>query len=262
MKNKFVLLISLFSLTACGTKIGKLGNTNLDHSSRWMDNYYTHYDYDLMRLERDVIELDRVNNLVFTSFTDENFIAQEERATGENALSYYEDFDNTVGYGPVMKLSHYNDYVREGFTSKLFDGQMFCHGYYEAARIQISEVGFSAEFGKTLVSSDYLYLQFKSALDFKSQKIEGHYDDITIGITFYSNEKGITYTYSLKDVPTNMGESYIFYGFSTKDLDLNNATRFAFYYSLDSDEYAEEKGTTIDHALLLYEFGFKNPVFK
>lgn len=262
MKNKLVFIISLFALTSCGTKFNKLGAIGMDHSTHWEDNYFTYFDSHLKELSNETIALDKDANKVFTSYTDPNFIALEERATGDNALSYMMDFDEEIGYGPNMKLSKYNNHVREGVTSKLFDGMMFCHGYFEAARVQIKEEGFSAEFGKKLTSSDYLYLNFKSALDFKSQPVDGHAADVTIKITFYNNEKGITYSYPLKDIPTNQGESYIFYGFSLNRLDLNNATSFSITYTLDKDEYNEGKGTAIAHALLLYEFGFKNPTFE
>ena len=262
MKNRLFLVLSIFALTSCGTKVNKLGPYGMDHSGNWQDNYYTYFDARLKELSTDVVTLDYTDNKVFTSYIDDNFVTLEDRASGENALSYYADYDDENGYGPVMKLSHHNSYIKEGVASKLFDGQLFCHGYYEAARVQINESGFSSSFGRKIVSSDYLYLNFKSALDFKSSPVEGHDADITINITFYNGEKGITYSYSLEDVPTNEGETYIFYGFSTKDLDLNNADSFAITYKLDKDDYNEEKGVNVAHALLLYEFGFKNPTFQ
>ena len=265
MKNKLIFIISLFALTSCGTKVSMLGNYGLDHSANWKDNYYTYFDEKLSKLDVEEHILDVDDNKVFTSFKDDNFIALEERATGDNAYSYEMDFDPDIGFGSNMKLSKDNEKVKEGVASKLFDGQMFCYGYFEAARVQINENGFTSSFGKALVSSDYLYLNFKSALNFKSNDIEAHEDDVTLHITFYSNEKGIRYSYSLTDVVTNYSESskaYTFFGFSTKDLDLNNATSFAISYTLDKESYNEENDLDIDHALLLYEFGFKNPVFK
>lgn len=262
MKNKLVFIISLFALTSCGTKFNKLGAYGMDHSTNWEDNYFTYFDSHLKELNNEVVTLDKDSNKVFTSYSDPNFVSLEERATGDNALSYMADFDETIGYGPNMKLTNSNDFVREGVTSKLFDGMMFCHGYFEAARVQIKEDGFSADFGKKLTSSDYLYLNFKSALDFKSQAVEGHLADVTLKITFYNLESSITYQYPIKDIPTNQGESYIFYGFSLNGLSLNNATSFSISYTLDKDEYNIEKSTNIAHALLLYEFGFKNPIFE
>ncbi|MCR4879628.1 MAG: hypothetical protein K5906_01560 [Bacilli bacterium] len=262
MKHKFIYLLPVLVLASCGTKVNKLGTYGMDHSANWNDNYYTYYDEHLLKLETSIITLDSEANKVFTSYSDDNFVSLEEKATGEGALIYADDFHEDTGYGPYMRLSKSNDYIKEGVTSKLFNGQMFCHGYYEAARVQIKESGISIPMGKKLVSSDYLYLQFKSALDFKTQTVDGHDDDITINITFYNNEKGVTYSYPLKEVATNKGETYIFYGFSTKDLDLNNATDIAISYHIDKETYNEEKGTSIAHALLLYEFGFKNPSFR
>ena len=261
MKRKIIFVISLFALTSCGTKVNELGPIGMDHSTNWQDNYYTYFDANLAELPTETVSLDKDANKVFTSYTDPNFIAQEERATGEDALVYYDD-DTTDGYGQTMKLSNVNSYVKEGVTSKLFDGRMFCYSRYEKVRVQINQTGFTCDFGKKLISSDYLYLNFKSSLDFKTQPVDMHKSDITLKITFYSHEKGITYSYALKDILSNAGESYYFYGFSTKELDLNNATSFAISYILDKDEYNIEKGVNYDHALLLYEFGFKNPTFQ
>lgn len=260
MKYKLFLVISLFSLASCGTNINKLGSYGLDHSPNWNDNYYTYYDDSLLSLPSENVTLDYENNKVFTSFNDDHFLSLEDKAKDGSLI--YDDLDQEKGYGPVMKLAHHNNYIREGFTSKLFNGQLFCHGYYEAARVQIKESGCSIDLGHNLKSSDYLYLNFKSALDFKSQEVSSHLDDITLNITFYNNVKGINYSYSLKDVPTNKGETYIFYGFSLEGLDLNEATSIAISYKLDKESYNIEKGTNINHALLLYEFGFKNPIFQ
>ena len=261
MKHKLLFVFSLFALTSCGTKFNELGPYGMDHSTNWQDNYYTYFDAKLAVLPTETISLDKDANKVFTSYADPNFIAQESRAAGEDALIYYDD-DTTDGFGQTMKLSNVNSYVKEGVTSKLFDGRMFCYSRYEKVRVQINQNGFTCGLGKKLVSSDYLYLHFKSSLDFKSHQVDMHKSDITIKITFYSNEKGITYSYPLTDILSNAGESYYFYGFSTKDLDLNNATSFAISYTLDKDEYNIEKGVNYDHALLLYEFGFKNPTFQ
>ena len=262
MKCKYLVILLPLLLSSCGLQEKNLASYELDHSTDWNKNYYTVFDESLLSLDHEIVELDKDANKVFTGYDDPNFLALEDRASGEDALSYFADFDTEKGYGQVMKLSNFNDGVKEGFPSKLFDGQLFCHGYYEAARVQIKESGFSSSFHEELVSSDYLYLNFKSALNFKGNQIDPHVDDITINITFYNAEKGITYSYPLKDVPTNMGETYIFYGFSTKDLDLNNATSFSISYKLDKESYNSEKGTSIEHALLLYEFGFKNPTFQ
>ncbi len=262
MKNKLIYLLPLLVLSSCGSKVDTLGSYGLDHSANWNDNYYTYYKNSLKTISVTDTVLDYEANKVFTSYEDEHFKAIEPRTSGTNALSYYADFDKNVGYGPNMKLSNLNNYVREGVTSKLFDGQMFCHGYYEAARVQIKESGISLSLGSKLASSDYLYLNFKSALNFKQADVEPHLDDITVHITFYNESKGLSYSYSLKEVPTNAGESYIFYGFSLEGLDLNNATDIAISYTLDKETYNEIKGTDTAHALLLYEFGFKNPTFQ
>ena len=260
MKNKLVLLLSLFALTSCGSKVNELGNVKLDHSATWNDNYYTYFDASLKKLPNTVVELNKETNIVFTSYEDSNFALLE---ANKDVWSYSKDFDEDVGYGPNMRLAQYNEAIKEGFISKLYDGQMFCHGYYEAARVQIKEEeGISASLKGSLKSADYLFLNFKSAHNFKAGiHLDPHVVDITLTISFYTKDKATSYSYLLSELPTNQGETYIFYGFSTKELDLSNVNAYSISYHIEKDEYNESLETKLEHALLLYEFGFKNPIY-
>ena len=258
MKNKGLLILFTLLLTSCGSSLSSLIPYKVDHSASWNDNYYSYFDQSL--LNKTVVKktLDKYENKVFTSYQDMNFRNVEPNY---NSYSYEDDWDSDIGYGPHFKLSNINNEVKEGFVSKLFDGQLFCHGYYEKARIQINESGFSSSFYHELESASYLYLNFKSAIDFKSYKsVMEHTDDVTINITFYS-DKAYQYSYSLTGVPANYSEGYVFYGFSLEGLNIKGARDFSISYKLDYDIIKDEN-PDVAHALLLYEFGLVNAVFK
>lgn len=256
LKNKLFLLIPVFLLASCGVDIYKVASPNIDHSRNWHDNYFTYFKEELKDVETNKVTLDRNINKVFTSYDDQNFKDIESEQAN---LDYYNDFASN-GYGTNKKLSKYNEEIKDGFVSKLYDGQFFCYGNYELARVQINENGFSSSFYHKLVSADYLYLNFKSALDFKTYSPGAHNDVITIHISFYG-ENNVTYSYQLDNVPTNNGESYIFYGFSLKGLDIKNSTDYSISYTLNYDA-GREIEPSIEHALLLYEFGLSNPIFE
>lgn len=255
-KNKFIALALTILLSSCGADLNKLAPYAIDHSGAWHDNYYTYFDPALKDVETNKVTLDKDTNKVFVTYNDPNFKAVEK---DQATLDYYHDF-LLEGYGPQKRLSNYIDEVKDGFISKLFDGQLFCHGYYELARVQINEEGFSSSFYRPIKNASYLYLNFKSALDFKTYHPGSHDDIITIHITLYG-DKATTYSYQLNDVPTNAGETYIFYGFSLEGLDISNVKDFAISYTLDYDAGKIEE-PSIEHALLLYEFGFGYPNFE
>ena len=258
MRNKGIFVLLSLILTSCGTSLSTLVPYSTDHSASWNNNYYSYFNASLKYKEIVQTTLNRTANKVFTSYQDTNFKTLEPNYS---LYSYDDDFDKEYGYGPHFKLSNINNEIKEGFASKLFDGQLFCHGYYEKARVQINETGFSSSFYHQLESASYLYLNFKSAIDFKSYKsVMEHTDDVTIIITFYS-DKAYQYSYSLTGVPANYSEGYVFYGFSLEGLNIQGATDFSISYKLDYDIIKHEN-PTVAHALLLYEFGLANAVFK
>ena len=258
MKNRFLLLLPIFTLTACGQGVFDIAApTKLDHSGTWNDNYYTVFDKELKEREVTKVTLDKINNKVFREYGDDNFRLLEPNY---DQYTIYDYMPNS--YGEVFKYSRYSESVKYGFTSKLFDGQMNCNGDYEGARIQINEDGFSGSFGRTLNSASYLYLHFKSAIDFKNPALvpSSHYSNITIRLTFYKDDSATEYSYPLTDIPSNFGDGYTFFGFSLEGIDIKGVKHYAISYTLDYDPLKEEE-PSVGHALFMYELGFKNPAF-
>ena len=259
MNKRIFFLIPLLTLASCGAQINKIVEAKLDHSTRWVDNYYRYWDSSLKELAKQAttVNLSSENN-VFTSYDE--FKATNLDPNAQKYYYYTYDSNNSFGYNRMLSLV--DNGVREGFPSKLFDGSMFCFGNFELARVQIDNDGFSSSFGKKMQSAKYLYLNFKAAHDFKSgSSIIPHLDDIELSITLYG--KNITtFKYTIEDVPTNYSEgpsAYTFFGFDISTFDISDTYAYSISYKL----VAEEDPTYIDmdHALLLYEFGFGSPKY-
>ena len=256
MKKKFLLLLPLIALTSCGAKMNLVASSKLDHSGIWKDNYYYSFNKELFDKDIEEVSLNKEKDLVFLSPFDTNFT---KNAPDASSFDYYNDLYKD-SYFQKNKLGVYDQNAREGFTSKLFDGQLFCYGNYEKARVQIKEEGFSSGFSKHLDSADYLYLNFKSSLDFKQHSPKTHLSSINLNIYLFG-DTNYKFSYQINNIITNDGDAYVFYGFSLKDYDLKNTKEFAITYTLINDTYIDETHEDIDYALLLYELGFGNPRF-
>ena len=254
MNKRILFLIPILSLASCGAQVSKIVDAKLDHSARWADNYYHYFDASLKELMKkaNVINLTTENKV----FTDYDEFIETKLDANANRYNYY-TYDESASFGYYKKLSLYDNGVKEGFPSKLFDGSMFCFGNFELARVQIDNDGFSSTFTKKIQSAKYLYLNFKAAHDFKSgASITPHLDDIELSITLYGKNV-TTFKYNLIDVPTNYSEgpsAYTFFGFDISNFDISDTYAYSFSYTLTNEEDIE--CIDLAHALLLYEFGF------
>ena len=269
-KNKLLLVLMSLLLTGCGSEINNIISGRVDHSTNWNDNYYTKWDSGLNDVEfvSDISrELDE-NDQVFRGFEDETFKRQVAPQDYRD-YNYYSE-DPSDSYGLNKCLSNYNESFKKNFSSKLFDGKMFCLARYEAVRVQIKESGIGINFGCKLSKDNYDYfaLQFKSSLDFKQHSPDVHFSSIKLKISFYSEKDGFhnkeTLFYTLDNVLSNT-EAYIFFGFSLTNIELPNIYGCSIEYELVSDEYndaIEKEEDKLEHALLLYELLMPNTIWK
>lgn len=288
--NKLVFLIPLLTLTSCRYSLDEVYRGNYFNSTVFQENYFTKTVNEL----RDNIDektsvdflLDETDK-VFTSYDEMNVdLDAKANIHGEKEdkpLDYSEDYSPhnpeslyDVGYGPTRKMSRIDNSFKYGHVSKLFDGQMFCHGRYQNARVQINENGFDHMFKKELVNLNlngnktYFALNFKAAVDYTKEikdnegnvvPISHHYSKINLKITFYLRQtndlyKKITTSYVINDVPTNPMESfsrssYVFYGFEFNRFSIDRLAGFSISYDLLEDEYVTNYN--LDYTLLLYE---------
>lgn len=282
---KFLLIVPTLFITACGYGLKEIYNGVPYTSGDFFKNYYTEWKDSInpyksnnkITSSMEERELDEQEDFVFTSTKDTNFELLE---TNYDKYIYYYDIyqpeaDNLkdlLPYGPAVKLSNYDDSFRYGVVGKLFDGQMFCNGYYANARVQVKEGkgnGFGALFSKECDNASYMMLNFKCSLVTETnQNLGSGTSDVKLIFSLiYKNETGYTYvpvTYTIPGVPTNSGDAfnsdgryraYTCFGFSLERFQKNRLIGFTFEYQKLGDSFdsiTEEK----HHAVMLYEVSF------
>ena len=176
-------------------------------------------------------------------------------------------------YGQTFALSKTESSFKYGYVSKLFNGQMFCNGNYEIARVQIDESGFGMEFNKELDKYSYFALNLKASLDYrrdgKNTNIPAHSSKVELIVNFYCKTDSQKYhripvSYTIESIRTNAsetidGSNYTFFGFSLNNIKIDRCVGISIEYKLISDEYiASHPNDGWTHCLLLYELFLPN----
>lgn len=280
---KLFLLLPVFSLTACGYSLRELYSGNIYNDPVFENNYYRDWDNSIKEGSGKLVasreySLSKEVDSVFDSYTSENFSLVEKE---KNKYGYYDTLQATEGknpaFGDSFKMSSIDSSFKYGYISKLFDGQMFCNGDHQLARVQIDENGFGKLFQKELGQFDYFAMNFKASFDFTVKSFNSKSNSkIKLHVGFYTRNSENKYeltdvTYTLNNVPTNTGDSkdrncYIFFGFSLKNIDISRCCGLSVTYDLldatavyPSNEgdvtlnFEQIKSEQIDHSLMLYE---------
>ncbi len=288
---KFLLIVPSLFVTACGYGLKEIYNGIPYSSGDFFKNYYSVWDDRINPYNEGKNKITQVKeeyeltnaDSVFSSFNDAAF---EMNETNADKYVYYYDLSapektDTAAYGkkpygPAVKLSNYDDSFRYGVVGKLFDGQLFCNGYYAAARVQVKPGrgnGFGALFSKECNNATYMMLNFKCALITENSQNLGHgTSDLKLIISLiFKENNGYIYqpvTYTLPGVPTNSGDAfnstgrydaYRCFGFNMKGIldqvDSDRLIGFSFEYEKLADSFdsvTDEKY----HAVMLYEVSF------
>lgn len=283
---KLLLIAPSILLTSCGYGLKEVYEGRPYDSTNFFENYYEVWNDKInpykennkitdLREER---ALDTEKDLVFTSFEDGNLRKNDGNWSSYN---YYCDLDETPDgskrYGPSVKMINYDESFKYGVVSKLFDGQLFCNGYYANARMQVrpqnegKNSGFAVLFSKECDNATYISMSFKCSLvTATNQNINAGHSDLKLHISFiYKNDTGYTYvpvSYEVDHVPTNSGDSrlapeqrankYICFGFSLANIGKERLVGFSFQYEKISDTISGSMSEDTYHALMLYEVSF------
>ncbi|MDR0934911.1 MAG: hypothetical protein LBM03_01225 [Erysipelotrichaceae bacterium] len=284
MRNKIGLLLLVGVLSSCGYGLREIYTGDAYNSPIFGENYYRHYDeainpnIDNQITETVELRLTDLGTAYATNYADAYILDEQIPAPGEvgettvngvQKLTYadYEDKDNpnSIGkkYGATKRMSLVDPIFSKGYVSKLFDGQMFCNGYYQLARVQIDEGGFGATFEKELVdqTGSYFALNFKAAdnnILNPDEAITGHISRINIHISFFlRNSKGykeikVSHEMDAYANPSEMYVNYNFLAFSLERIDITRCAGIGISYDLlDDDMYNGNED--IEHSLMLYE---------
>ena len=273
------ILLPTILLTGCGYGLKEIYPGNVYNSVDYNLNFYRvwddeiNYHLDNSQVEnknQEVYQLDKNINKVFTNFNDPNFLMLQSDADGYSYSSdIYEPQGDKKSYGQTFMLSKTEQSFKYGYVSKLFNGQMFCNGSYELARVQIDESGFGTKFKKEIGEYNYFALNFKASLDYRrdglSTNLPAHNSKIRLIINFFCKKENQTYhrvpvSYEINEVQTNTPETigysnYIFFGFDLTTIEkIDRCSGISIEYELIEDEYiTSHSEENWKHCLLLYE---------
>ncbi len=283
-----LLLVSV--LSSCGYGLSETYAGDAYNSTVFQENYYREWNkaIDENNENNSIVETTSRNlsysrDSTFTSYYDEIVTSvDEDTATLAYEKDLYSkskpDYYLGTGYGPTKKLSRTEDSFKYGYVSKLFDGQMFCWGYYQQSRIQMDGDGFGFLFDKEGTPSDdaYFALNFKASYDYTTTgQYDFNYDgvideDETINdlykvlddgsvltksnlttsvnftVSFYcKTDDGYTkksFTYEVTDMRTNATENtsiYKFFGFKLSNCFLSRIAGISFEYEMTYDPFED-----------------------
>ena len=264
--KKYLLLLPLISLTSCGYSLDYIVEGNKYNSPVFKDNYYSHWDDELKSAKagKEVVVEHHIEKFADLLKIDPQMMSGD----------YYDADD----YGKDYKMNAVDDMFNYGYQSKLFDGQVQCHGYYQLARVQIDNKGFSMRFSKEGNNLDYFAMMFRATTDntAKCYKLNSdelakndsdmfHNSTVNLNINLYTkNDENIIERNTFKteidfnNNSTNNGSyyiGYVFLAFSLKEYNLSRLVGLSFTYDYEDEliNWNKNKGIDIDYSLMLYE---------
>jgi hypothetical protein len=272
------------SISSCGYDLRETYPGDAYNSPIFSNNYYRVYD-DRINPDKDnsiedVKEFDlNGKDYVYKTYADAkngnidpdmNKIIEYEKPDGTkgqyDGLRYVSDTNENYDYGPNKKMNSKDSIFKYGYLSKLYDGQMFCNGYYQLARVQIDERGFGVIYDKELIDSDYIALSFKASVDYTQEvSVPLHDSSVNLHITFYERDgakfHAVKTTCQFDNLRTNDHEAfdrgnYVFYAFKLSELNLSRVCGYSISFELLSDQYVTDYN--YDYSLMFYEVFFPN----
>ena len=263
--KKYLLLLPIVALTSCGYSLDYIVEGNKYNSPVFSENYYRHWDNELKNAKQGQVV--NVDNYI-TSFSD----------LFKLDASVFDKYAVADEYGDEYKMNLVDDMFNYGYQSKLFDGQVQCLGYYQLARVQIDEEGFSMRFSKEGGGLDYFAMQFKATTDNTATCYKLNTDELAqrdadmfhnsvvyLTVSLYTkndNNEIIKNDFKVEvdflNNTTNYGSYYKFLAFSLKDYNLSRLVGLSFTYTVDDEliNWNKTKGVDIDYSLMLYEVFF------
>jgi hypothetical protein len=248
--NKKIIALSLlsFSLVGCA-KTSELYSAEEYQTTTFEDNYYFRKEIDESTVGNPlaaeiVLKSDQYANGQFgQDWPQEN--RKGARTLYPSIFEYtkdgtkvtLDDYSWTIGnrgedanaeksligkdFGRTKCLDQINPKFRDGVLSKLYNGQMNCMNYHNAALVQLDKYGYNTRFPASMVSGDYFLMSFRCGSSYADGLDRVSQLDMTIHF-FVKNTQALDfYTITAQDVLINTdsgGETETYFAFSLKTI--------------------------------------------
>ena len=272
MNKKRLLLLPLFALSLASCEdTSELYPGNAYINADFMQNRYNHYDDGLKEAEV-VQRIDLANDKAasnrffcgsgkFDRLNEVDGHGQlkewHEKAVGDlswsnditddAAMGVWVDQSSMVGkaYGATKKMTLINEKFAKGYLSKLYNGQVLCHGWSSYAWVVLDGSGYGTRFPGELKSADYFAIALRGGSNFDAERLTS----FDISVTFYKenrNKELQATRITMKD--TKLKTNYSTYnvslvGFYFNELgvsfDPNGIVGMSVDYKINSEDYSQ-----------------------
>lgn len=209
------------------------------------------------------------------SFMPDVFGSLETAPIGDwtpESIGFDDTFINS-SFGRTKCMAVQDPSFKEGVLSKLYNGQMYCDGWYSKARVQIDENGFSTRLPKTLSKGSYFMMSLRGGSNVNTNGAT-RLCIVDLRVDFYKGNE--IYSVGLPGVALStdgfgVGEMCSFVGFNMNDMtdfSLEGITGYGVSFSNYTDpDYAEVSSNKDDDkenhfGVMLYEVMFIDAEWK
>lgn len=187
-------------------------------------------------------------------------------------------FKKNPSFGRYYSMGRVDDSFKNGYLSKLYNGQLYCDGYHSLAFVCLENNGFTNLYSKEMKEGDYFLMSFRGGSDYVGGR--GHNQneprisafDLSVDFYYRNGNKYDYVTVKCKQTITETdhgGEGTTIFGFRFSDvgLDPQGISGIGIHYDNFEDRFsnctgkiASEMPKTTDYqfGLLLYEVMFPN----
>lgn len=185
-------------------------------------------------------------------------------------------FQKNPSFGRYYSMGRIDDSFKEGYLSKLYNGQLYCDGYHSLAFVCLENSGFTSLYSKEMISGDYFLMSFRGGSDYVGGR--GHNQneprisafDLSVDFYYRNGNKYDYVTVTSKQAITETdhgGEGTTMFGFRFSDigLDPKGIAGIGIHYDNFEDRFSSctgkiastmPKATDYQFGLLLYEVMF------
>ena len=278
-KRRYLFILPIIALTSCGYSLEYLVKGDKYVSAVFKENYYTHWDNELKNPSSEIVKaVDDDHQMRIISECTPH-LPFDLVGLDQFDDQYFGHIPTDEQFASTHRLINYDDSFNYGVQSKLFDGQVKCHGNLHRARVQTNKQGFSVRFSKESDELKYLAAQFRVTTDNtvacynmdddvstsepRRQADEAlfHNSTLSLKLSVFTKEGNaiVKHAYTVDIVynnkETNDGNYYTFQLISFEGENLSRAVGLSVEYEVNDELINKNaaEGIDIDYAVMMYE---------